>query len=220
MVYDSVVSAVTANGAKGAVLNIPDVTSIPFFTTIPFNGLMLDSLQALQLNGLYQGSGMQFQAGANAFVIQDVSLPSGRRQLKAGELVLLSLSQDSLKCAGWGTVKPIPEQFVLTQDELTRIAAATLAFNTIIHDVALLNNLPVVDMNAYLRTAVTGIKYNGVTFNTQYLSGGAFSLDGIHLTPRGYALVANEIIRVVNAYYKSTIPAVDANAYSGIRFPL
>lgn len=38
---NGIVDAMTANGAKGFIANIPDVTSVPFFTTIPFNGLVL-----------------------------------------------------------------------------------------------------------------------------------------------------------------------------------
>jgi hypothetical protein len=41
----------------------------------------------------------------------------------------------------------------------------------------------------------------------------------VHLTPRGYALVANKIIKTINEKYKSTIPAVDVNKYSGVLFP-
>ena len=37
----AVITNMTANGAKGIVANIPDVTSVPFFTTVPYNGLVL-----------------------------------------------------------------------------------------------------------------------------------------------------------------------------------
>jgi len=216
--YDSVLETLTRSGAKGVVLNIPDVTSIPFFTTIPANGLALDSTKAAQLNGAYAGTGMTFHTGANYFVVQDVQL--GLRQMKAGELLLLSLPQDSLKCAGWGSVKPIPKEYVLSLSELSAISAATNSFNAYIAQRAVDKHLPLVDMNAYLKTTMSGIVFNGAMFNTQFISGGAFSLDGVHLTPRGYALVANQIVEAVNSFYKSTIPLIDVNKYSGIRFPL
>ena len=34
--YAAQVDALTANGAGGVLINLPDVTSIPFFTTVPF----------------------------------------------------------------------------------------------------------------------------------------------------------------------------------------
>jgi hypothetical protein len=61
--------------------------------------------------------------------------------------------------------------------------------------------------------------YNGIGMNTQYVSGGIFSLDGINLTPRGNALLANEIIKSINSKYGSTIPQVDATKYRSIIFP-
>ena len=33
--YSAQVDALTANGAKGVLVNIPDVTSLPYFTTVP-----------------------------------------------------------------------------------------------------------------------------------------------------------------------------------------
>ena len=68
--YDSVLSTLTSTGAKGVILNIPDITTIPFFNTIPSNGLMLDTAGAAGLNGFYasMGSSITFKTGANYFV--------------------------------------------------------------------------------------------------------------------------------------------------------
>jgi lysophospholipase L1-like esterase len=65
----------------------------------------------------------------------------------------------------------------------------------------------------------SGITFSGIDYTTKFVTGSAFSLDGVHLTPRGYALVANKIIKTINEKYKSTIPAVDVNKYSGVLFP-
>src|SRR5699024_7422489 len=48
--YNAIINAFTANGAKGAVANIPDVTSTPFFTTIPYNAIVLSAEEAEGLN--------------------------------------------------------------------------------------------------------------------------------------------------------------------------
>lgn len=37
--YSNITNALTANGAKGVVATIPSVTSVPFFTTVPYNPL-------------------------------------------------------------------------------------------------------------------------------------------------------------------------------------
>lgn len=43
----------TANGAKGLVANIPNVTDIPYFTTVPYNAFPLDEATANLLNQGY-----------------------------------------------------------------------------------------------------------------------------------------------------------------------
>lgn len=50
VIYSGLVSALTANGASGVVANIPDVSIIPFFTTVPHNPIPLDAATAGSLN--------------------------------------------------------------------------------------------------------------------------------------------------------------------------
>lgn len=218
--YDAAVAALVNQGAKGVLINIPDVTAIPYFTTINPMGLNLSATQAAQLTGAYAAMGLThvtFQEGANYFVVADPTV--GARKLKAGEYIILTTPGDSLKCGGWGSLKPIPKQYVLTADEVANVTTATTQFNQVIADAASKYNLALMDANTYMRSLKAGITWNGVTYTPSFVTGGAFSLDGVHLTPRGYALVANEILRVINQRYRSSIPAVDVNSYSGIKFP-
>jgi hypothetical protein len=220
MAVDSVLNRMTANGAKGAVVNIPDVTSIPYFNTIPAKGLNLTADDAARLNTAYAGTGMTFSEGANYWVIRDTTVPVIRmRQIRPGEYLTLTLPQDSLKCARWGSGVPIPMNYVLDAREVANVQTATTAFNNLLKAGAEKRGLAFVDMNTYLKTLNSGIIFNGVSYNATFVSGGAFSLDGIHLTPRGYAIAANEIIRTINSYYKGSIPSVDANKYDGIKYP-
>lgn len=218
--YDGLVAGMVSKGAKGVLINIPDVTSVPYFTTVPIKGLVLSRQgQVDSLNAAYAPLGISFSTGANYFIIQDPAVAGGRRQIREGEYLLLTVPQDSIKCRGWGSVIPIPGQFVLDAAEISNIRHATEAFNRIIAENASRHGLALVDASAYLRSLQSGIIFNGVTFTPTFVTGGAFSLDGIHLTPRGYALVANEIIRVINATYGSTLGTVDVNRYDGVRLP-
>jgi hypothetical protein len=55
-VYSTLVDGLTANGAKGVVANLPYVTSIPFFTTVPTNALPgLPPANVTSLNQLFGG---------------------------------------------------------------------------------------------------------------------------------------------------------------------
>ena len=62
-----------------------------------------------------------------------------------------------------------------------------------------------VDANAKMKelSSQSGIQYNGVKYTATFVTGGAFSLDGVHLTGRGYAVIANEFIKAINKTYKS-----------------
>jgi hypothetical protein len=222
---NSIVNALTANGANGVIANIPDITSLPFFTTIPWNGLTLTQSQADSLNIAWPndtivGGLFNFKAGNNGFLIEDPSVPFiQKRLLKAGELMLLDTPLDSIKCHKLGTLKPISGKHVLTADEITKIQNATTAYNSIIKTMADSKGLAFVDVNSFLNKTKSGFVYNGVAFNASFVTGGAFSLDGIHLTPIGNALLANEFIKAINKTYNSSIPQVDATKYRGIIFP-
>jgi hypothetical protein len=52
----------------------------------------------------------------------------------------------------------------------------------------------------------------------QYVTGGAFSLDGVHPSARGYALIANKFLEAINAKYGSTFKPVDLGTYP-IQYP-
>lgn len=219
---DSALMHLTADSnAHGAIINIPDVTSIPFFNTVPYNGLVLSRQgQVDSLNMAYHTTGITFTLGANPFVIEDNSVPVIHRRLAhEGELILLTVPQDSLRYAGWGSIKPIPDRYVLDAGEIQAIQQATSIFNGILHSRAEAHGLAYVDINAFLKSLAPGILYHGVNFTTEFVRGGLFSLDGVHLTPRGYAMVANEILRSINYYYGASLQMVDVNAYEGIRFP-
>ena len=216
---DTIVARLTAKGAKGVIGSIPDVTNIPYFTTIPYNGLTLDATQASQLTTAYSGLGISFSAGSNAFMIQDAAAPGGIRKIKSNELVLLTTPQDSLKCAGWGSSKPLADKYVLTETEIATIQNAASAYNSKIKSVADAKGLAFVDANAFMAQVKKGIAYNGINVSATFVSGGAFSLDGVHLTPLGNALFANEFIKAINLKFGSTIPQIDATKYKGVTFP-
>jgi hypothetical protein len=211
---------VSSTSAKGALINIPDVSALPYFNTVPANGLYIDRQSyADTLQALYSTLTFDkvFLQGYNYYIIKDND--DQTRQAVPGELILMTVPRDSIKCAGWGSTKPIPKEYVLTTDELQNIRNTIKSFNAYIEQECKLRKLAYVDINSFMKTLSTGMAYNGINYSTEYISGGAFSLDGIHLNARGNALVANHIIKAINAYYKSTIPQTDANKYPGIKFP-
>lgn len=223
----AVVDSLTSRGAKGLIANIADITSIPYFTTIPYNGVTLSQAEADALNTQYAQLGItnvSWKAGANPFVIEDTTVVNGQfriRHARAGELMLLSIPGDSLRCAQWGVdpTKALADRFVLDAGELAEINAHTTAYNSAIGNIASSFNIGLVDMHSYMKKFSSGIVYNGAELNGEFVSGGAFSLDGVHPNPRGYALIANEFIKTINAKYGARLQDVDVTAYEGVLFP-
>ncbi|MDH3342284.1 MAG: G-D-S-L family lipolytic protein [Gammaproteobacteria bacterium] len=241
-VYAGLVGALTANPAtQGVLVNIPDVSTIPYFTTVPYNAVPLDQATADYLNGLYApynggvatalGAGsaetikrtINFTAGQNAVIIEDEyltdlsggGLPSMRQATADDLLVLTAKTEIGL---GGGTAYALGDNFVLIPEEKALVAAATSAFNANIKAAADANpNLILVDSSAIMQEiSTTGIDYGTGAINATYATGGAFSLDGIHPTARGYAVVANRIIDAINDGFNASIPAVNPGDYSTI----
>ncbi len=119
----------------------------------------------------------------------------------------------------FGITFPLQDAHVLIPAETDAIKVATDAYNTSIRAIADSKGLAFVDAKAIMtQLSTTGIVSNSFTMTTTYVTGGAFSLDGIHPSPRGYALIANAFIDAINSKYTSTLKKVDLGKYR-ILFP-
>jgi hypothetical protein len=273
-VFQGYVDALTTTASGGVLYNIPDVTSIPFFTTVPNNALVLDATNAANLTGFFQAVAgiltqsliqqgvppeqaqalasqyaIPFNEGPNRFLIDTAVTPSnplGFRQMTEDELLLLTISQSAL-AQGYGSVvltpevlqvlailqqggTPTPEQAqlvlnavsgiddqdVLDMSELNAIANARMSYNAIIESIAQDKGLAFVDVNQLLIDSQNGVPFDGGVMTSDFVTGGAFSLDAVHLTPRGYAYIANATIQAINETYGSTLPTVNLGDYRTI----
>lgn len=223
-------TATTLEEAYGAVANIPDIMSIPYCnymsTQIPYNGLVLeDQTQVDGLNYLYQNyPDINFQIGQNPWVVE--SSDGTWRQMTADDQLLLSFPTDEMKCHGMGvanpttlTPYPIPHMYILDKEEIANIRVHIEAYNNSIKSLCDMWGLAFVDMHKILLDAKTGINMDGLTFTTTFIQGNLFSLDGIHLTPAGNALVAYYFIEAINETYAANIPQVIVTDYGAIQYP-
>ena len=253
-VFSGMVSALTANGAKGVVANVPYITDLANFTTVPYNAIPLDAATAGQLNGAFAAynGGLQqildlknanllpaqvlpllvnydqaevdrrqvnFVVGQNAVLMLDENLSNltpinpgltNMRQATADDLLLLASSTVLGTTVGGnpqlinGVSVPLADEWVLTPEEQTAIRTATDAYNTTIAAVAASNdNVALVDFKGVLAEASTGIMFDNYTMTTSLVTGGLVSLDGVHLTARGYALMANKILAAMDVEFGS-----------------
>ena len=236
MVVDGALAALSQNGTiKGIVSNVPYVSSLSYFTTVPHNPVPLDAATAAQLNAGYAGynGGIQFalansfisqaeadrrtivfvEGDSNAMVMVDEDLtnlttsgiPSYRQTTSAD---LITLPTAAIIPTGGGTAFPLADGSVLTPEEQLLVTTATDNYNQIIQDAVIANNLALVDFKGILeRASTTGILSGQYLLTTDLVTGGLISLDGIHLTTRGYAVLANEMFKVIDAKYGTNFDA-------------
>lgn len=252
--YNELIDQMTSGGRKGVIANLPYVTTLPHFTTVPYNPVGLNSAQVTQLNGGYAtyNGGLAvavangwitqaeadrrrvvFQVGANPVVIVDsyltnlsvYGIPSYRPATANDYPVLPSRNFIGTLVGGNpaainGVSVPLADKWVVSKEEVDEIIAATDAYNITIEAAASAKGLAFVDAKSIMGLLVTpnGIVSNGYTLKEDFVTGGAFSLDGVHPSPRGYALIANYFIKAINTTYGSTLKPVNVGAYR-VLFP-
>jgi lysophospholipase L1-like esterase len=169
-----------------------------------------------------------FAAGQNAVVMVDsyltnlsaLGLPSYRQATSADLLVLPSRSIIGTAVGGNpaqvnGVSVPLEDKWVLSSDEVAEVKTATDAYNVVIQAAATANNLAFVDAKSVMNQLSTtaGLNFNTYTMTSTYVTGGSFSLDGVHPGARGYALITNLFIDAINAKYGSTLKKKDGRDY-------
>ncbi len=182
------------------VFTLPDVTAIPFVTTVEPFFTLPDGTHVPVI-------------GSNGPLPEDayVTLPAASL-LAQGIGVPVELG---------GTGIPLPEDlsitaegvqpgFVLRPEEVAVINQRIADFNQVIVDTAHAMGAKVLDINEIFRRVQQGFFiYGGFELTTDFLTGGLFSYDGVHPQHVGYALVASELIKLVNQEFRADIPQVN-----------
>jgi len=211
LLYSNLVNSLTASGQKGVVATIPDVTSIPYFNTVTVAAL-LNAAKAINpaAAAIYIQTGVGTVRTATAEDLIRLPFQS------AG---LFGVANSAGLPYGLHPLNPIANNWVLDKDEVARVKDYVLSYNSTIKSLADSKNLAIADTYSYLNQVKTGIVLQGVSINSSFITGGAFSLDGVHLTPRGNAVIANVFIDAINGKYGSNIPVIDITQYRGVKFP-
>lgn len=269
-----------SGGAKGVVATIPDVTAIPYFTTVPYNPLTPELIgggnaevgaatievlnaqlygpisQALAAFGQPGRISLMSTSGNSPLLITDETLTDMSAQIAAAltqggvpaqqaqllgsifgqarqanedDLVLLptrsviGTAPEGVPAPinAFGISFPLQDEHILIPSETAMVAEATATFNGIIKQVAAANEIAVADMNAIMNQLVSGLRvedgqiYTADYFSTSSINTVLFSLDGIHPNARGYAVVTNEVIKVINEFYGAKLPLISAANYPG-----
>lgn len=194
LMYKQMADSIALLGAKVAIGNIGDVTTLPYFTTI---------------------GGKLFLAGTK--VLWGVT--GTKDTLPLSTLTnYFTLPSQAVLLTGAGTSKanPVPNQYILDSMEVLTVRNVINQYNQTINGVATAKNFVLFDSYSFmLKLATQGAEYNGIKFNSRFIEGGFYSMDGVHPTSRGQGVIATEFIKAINAKFGSNIPLVNVSLIPG-----
>lgn len=181
---------------KGVILNVPPILDFPYF-----NQFTYDKIKKLGVTLEVQKSSSSEQYRSFDFNT-DRLLPTKtvedmfKNKLK-GPIKLSDYDVVSVDRAEFTNYDPKP----YNEFELKKVADGI--------------NLPIVDLygiykRILINTYVTG---DGVKVNPDWKTGNFFSADGIYPTAFGQAVIANEVIKTMNQFYKLSIPLVETRFF-------
>jgi len=191
--YTLLATKLAATGANLVFVNIPDVTAVPYLT--PAAAVLAQASAQTGVPVAVLSHVLGIQAG-------DYVNPTG-----LAEIPVILNAVLAGHAAG-----PIDDAGVLSAAEATTAQTTVQAYNATIAAQASAVGATVVDINAFFaQIKAKGVTINGFPATANYL-GGLFSLDGIHPTNTGYALVANKVIDTLNSSIHTSIADTNVSA--------
>lgn len=187
--------------AKGVVANLYDITQAPFFALVT-----VQSLRGQNNATVYIRTG---RGSVRAATDQDLIMPSAANT--AG------IPNNSGIPKGYFPNYPLDNAEVLDTEEIALLKERVGSFNGVIEAEAKSRNFPLLNASQVFGSLKAGITANGLTLNSSFLNGGVYSLDGLYLTPRGNAWVANEFLKIINQAYKARFEMIDLSKYDGVK---
>ncbi len=219
--YTEGLNTIMASGRTIVTFTIPDVHSVPLFSTLPIVLVDPTTRQPVVIDGHFVPL-----LGSRAFPpdcpVAPCPLPPGTllNTIRAGLLLQQGIgiptyaggraqigSGDLATALPDGSLSPPVQGVLLYPDEVALIASRTADINSQITSISAANHTVLVDLNSsFKQIAANGYQIGGLTLTSAFLSGGLFSADGVHPTQIGYAILADEIILRINEATGSQIP--------------
>lgn len=237
--YNATAASFASLDAKVAVGNVFDVSTIAFFTTVgpqmAFN-VPWGYLSGLGVPGIiYQHHGETIGTGiADSLTLLSgvvyITLPGGSYAGLIGQptgkfyrdyhFPIIPPGIDTTKPFGVHPQNPWPDALTLDQDEIVTVQSTVTSYNNVIKNAADANGFALADVNTLLNNIrandfTGGTTINGVIFKTTYVSGGLFSLDGVHPSNQAQGIIANEFISAINSKFSAKIPLIDVSTIPG-----
>jgi len=189
--YNAIVNGLTANGAKGVAFNIPNVTAIPHFTTVPHNPVPLDAATAAAVNGAYAQYNAGIVQALGGLVLQGIIT----QEIADAEIEKRTINFT----AGEGNAVVILDENLI---DLTALNPALVNMRQATKDDLLV--LPSSSFIGTLADPQNPLSVNGVAIPLA---------DKWVLTPQEQAELANLAMQKINETYGSTLPMAKALDY-------
>jgi lysophospholipase L1-like esterase len=174
------------------VANIPDVTAIPYLTPA-----------ASVIATVAAETGLSQTQAAAELGLADGDLVNATGQSEA-QTAITQIKQGQ-------TPTPLTDSGFLSVTEIAEVQATVEAYNSTISQQVTAVGGVLVDIHTLVETLEIGTTINNYNATTTFL-GGLFSLDGVHPTNTGYALIANQSIDALNSSAKTNIAEVNVSA--------
>jgi hypothetical protein len=209
--YRALADSIEATGAKAVLFTIPDVTSVPYVST----GSTWWCIKNQPACGFTAPA-----AFPPTFTVSNNCAPAAAIPGAPGDETLVPWIKGLplLAAAAQGAATTLDcsvDADVILPSELATITATLSADNAVIQDVAAEHDWALFDINVPFATLRTDGSIPAFPDISQALSGGnvtfgpIFSLDGFHPSSAAQELIANEMIKVVNAKYGTAVPEVE-----------
>ena len=186
---------------NGILLNVPDFITCPYFNSV--------TSEMIKSVGLDKSLSIKISTSNNV-------TQSGYFDISTSNLLpttavdsLLSFKISPLLKRGLNNNRPL----IISTDVVSKKAFSQTVnnFNTEIELFSKRFNYPIVDIKGLYEKVIKGtfVSNDGLAVTSKDF----FSTDGIYPSALGQACIANEVIKVMNTTYKTTIPLINIKAF-------
>ena len=192
---DQAMTALVATKAKIVIINIPKTTDIPFVNTL-----------SIYITNPITGEIIKDENGNPITYIGPEGFMTSGWYITLKAMPYISAGYGIPKSLG-GNGQPLPDKVTLSPSEIGKLNKMVDDYNKVLSDAAKKYSAILFDAySLFSKITENGYKIGGVTFTTNFITGGLFSYDGVHLNSLGYAIIANELINKINKTLEYNIP--------------
>ena len=198
----AVLKKLKEKGIKAVYLNIPNILELPYF-----NIYKIEKISDITKNQIFYAS--DGAGGANVFGQGSYLFPKSSVDTLANSQISNNLKR------GLSKALPLKIGNVLFQDKAERISDFIIGQNNYYLQKSKELGFAYVDLNILYKKIIEGgyVTDDGIRVDATFIKGNFFSNDGLYPTAFGQAVITNEIIRTLNATFKTDIPFIKTAEY-------